>query len=133
VLTQYRAGVFPGRRRQSPAPGERADPTIWFVPTLLEVISSLHDIPAGDGYTAGPTIFAMRPWLPSAEAVVLRGDEVPEGVITSSGHHYLLEVDLAIEAVEVWSEWRAGAVPTPEEATYAVIYYGEHDAYQPVE
>jgi hypothetical protein len=74
----------------------------------------------------------MRPWLPSAEAVVLRGDAVPEGVITSSGHRYLLEVDLAIEAVEVWSEWRAGAIPTPEEATNAVIYYGEHDAYQPV-
>jgi len=103
------------------------------VPTLLEVIIGLYDIPAGDGCTAGPTIFVMRPWQPSAEAVVLSGDEVPEGVITNSGHYYLLEVDLAIEAVEVWSEWRAGAIPTPEEATYAVIYYGEHDAYQPVE
>ncbi|MEU4218074.1 hypothetical protein [Actinoplanes sp. NPDC026623] len=50
----------------------RADPRIRFVPTLLEVIGNLHDIPTGDGYTAGPTIFAVRPWLPSANAVVLR-------------------------------------------------------------
>jgi len=52
---------------------------------------------------------------------------------TESGHDYLLEVDLAREAVEVWSAWRGGAIPSPEEATLAVIYYGEHDAFQPLE
>lgn len=101
--------------------------------TLLEVVSELRDVPVGDGYSAGPTIFAKRPWTSSSEALVLRGEDVPEGVTTPSGHHYLLEVDLALEAVDVWSEWRSGAVPTPEEATSAVIHYGEHDAYQPLE
>jgi hypothetical protein len=35
--------------------------------------------------------------------------------------------------VEVWSTWRDGATPTADEATLAIIYYAEHDAYQPVE
>ncbi|MBB4763806.1 hypothetical protein [Actinoplanes digitatis] len=103
------------------------------MPSLLEVITNLHEIPLGDGHSAGPTIYAKRPWTPSTDAVVLEGDDVPDGVTTESGHHYLLEVDLAIEAVEVWSEWRAGTIPTPEEATFAVIHYGEHDAYQPLQ
>ena len=109
------------------------DLKIAVMASLLEVVSSLHDIPAGDGYSAGPTIYAKLPWTPSTDAVVLRGDDVPEGLTTESGHHYLLEVVLAIEVIEVWSEWRAGAIPTPEEATMAVIYYGEHDAYQPLQ
>lgn len=103
------------------------------VPTLLEVISRLDDIPSGDGYSPGPTIYARRPWTPSSDALVLRGDDHPDGVTTESGHDYLLEVNLAVEVVEVWSAWRSGAIPTPEEATLAVIYYGEHDAYEPPE
>lgn len=101
--------------------------------SLLEVVSSLHHVAAGDGYSAGPTIYARCPWTPSTDAVVLRGDDVPEGLTTESGHHYLLEGVLAVEVIEVWSEWRAGAVPAPTEATMAVIYYGEHDAYQPLQ
>ncbi|GAA1843915.1 hypothetical protein [Asanoa iriomotensis] len=103
------------------------------MPTLLDVISHLDDIPSGDGYSPGPTIYARRPWKPSSDALVLTGDDVPDGVTTESGHDYLLEVDLALEAVEVWSEWRDGATPTAEDATFAVLYYGEHDAYQPLE
>jgi hypothetical protein len=79
------------------------------VPSLLEVITNLPNIPLGDGHSAGPTIYAKRPWTPATDAVVLEGDDVPPGVTTESGHHYLLEVDLAGEVVEVWSEWRGGA------------------------
>ena len=38
---------------------------------------------------------------------------------------------MSVEVIRVWSEWRDGAVPTSEEATQAVIFYGEHDSYQP--
>ncbi|MEV4481864.1 hypothetical protein [Micromonospora coxensis] len=99
--------------------------------SLLEVVSSLRHSPVDVGHSAGLTIYAKRPWTPLADAVVLRGDN-REGLTTESGHHYLLEVVLAIEVVEVWSEWRHGAIPTPEEATMAVVYYGENDAYQPL-
>lgn len=97
------------------------------------MINHLHDVPPGDGFSPGLTIYARLPWTPQADAVVLRGDEVPDGVVTESGHQYLLEVDLAIEVVEVWSAWRDGATPTPEEASLAVIHYCENDAYQPVD
>lgn len=102
------------------------------MPSLLEVVTYLNDIPAGDGFSPGPTIYATKPWTLRADAVVLRGDDDPEGGTTESGHHYLLEVDLALEVIEVWSNWRSGTTPTPEEATLAVIYYAEHDAYQPL-
>lgn len=104
-----------------------------YMPTLLDVISHLDDISAGDGYSPGPTIYARRPWTFSSDALVLRGEDLPDGVTTESGHDYLLEVDLAVEAIEVWSAWRDGAAAAPEEATLAVIYYAEHDAYQPLE
>jgi len=64
---------------------------------------------------------------------VLRGADLPDGVTTNSGHRYLLEVDLANDVIEVWRAWRAGSMPTPEEATMAVIYYAQYDAYQPVD
>jgi len=47
------------------------------------------------------------------------------------GMRYFLEADIAREAISVWSEWRAGAKPTLEEAIAAVIYYAERDAYLP--
>jgi hypothetical protein len=102
------------------------------VPSLLEVITRLRDIPPGDRFSFPPTIYARTPWTSRADALVLRGDDVPNGVVTGSGHRYLLEVVLAIEVLEVWSAWRDGATPTAEEATLAVIHYGEHDAYQPL-
>jgi hypothetical protein len=100
------------------------------VPSLFEIITHLRDIPPGDGFSPGPTIYARTPWTPHADALVLRGDDVPAGVVTESGHHYLLEVDLAIDVLEVWSAWRDGATPTAEEAALAVIYYGDHDSYR---
>jgi hypothetical protein len=39
---------------------------------------------------------------------------------------------MSVEVIRLWSEWREAAVPTSEEATPAVILYGEHDAYQPL-
>ena len=101
--------------------------------SLLEIITHLDSIPSGDRLSPGPTIYALMPWSTQADAVVLTGNDVPDGVVTASDYHYLLEVDLACEAIEVWSAWRGGAKPTPEEATLAVIYYAEHDAYMPTE
>jgi hypothetical protein len=104
------------------------------MPSLLDVVAHLNDIPIGNRFEGpGPTIFARRPWAPESDALVLR-DEASDGMAsTAPGHAYLLEVDLAQEVVEVWSAWRDGATPTAQEATLAIIYYAEHDAYQPVE
>jgi hypothetical protein len=72
------------------------DHKIVVMSSLLEVITSLPSISVGDGYSAGSTIYAKRPWTPSTDAVVLEGDDLPESLTTESGHHYLLEVDLAL-------------------------------------
>jgi hypothetical protein len=81
---------------------------------------------------AAQQIYARLPWTPQADALVLRVAELPDGVTTSSGNRYLLEVNLAIDVIEVWRAWRGGAIPTPEEATLAGIHYAETDVYQPV-
>jgi hypothetical protein len=53
------------------------------VSSLLEVITTLQSISVDDGYSAGPTIYAKRPWTPPTDAVVLEGDDVPEGLTPS--------------------------------------------------
>jgi hypothetical protein len=104
------------------------------VTRLLDVVATLDAVPIDDDPdTWPPTIFARRPWSPESSALVLREAAVNGVAVAAPDHAYLLEVDLAREVVEVWSEWRSGAVPTREEATGAVIYYAEHDAYEPVE
>lgn len=44
---------------------------------------------------------------------------------------YLLGTRIAKEVIEVWSEWRDGRVPSPEDALAAVLHYAENDAYLP--
>jgi hypothetical protein len=46
---------------------------------------------------------------------------------------YLLEVELARQAIVTWSGWRAGRVPGSDDKAEAVVYYAEHDAFMPVE
>ena len=100
------------------------------VSSLLEVIAHLSDFPTGGRVSRGSTIYARKPWTPAADAVVLEGDD---GVVSGSGHDYLLEVDLVFDVLDVWSDWRGDVTPSAEEAALAVIYYAEHDAYQPTD
>jgi hypothetical protein len=86
--------------------------------TLRDVIDCL------DEFGAGETIFAESP-TPTARAAVAPDDAAPTGL------RYLLEVDLAREAIEVWQTWRPGQTPTLEDKLAAVIYYAEHDAWLP--
>jgi len=48
---------------------------VGVVPTLLEVIVQLADIPASDRYARGPTIYARQPWALSSDALVLSGND----------------------------------------------------------
>jgi hypothetical protein len=84
---------------------------------LRDVIAMLSEIPDDNP----PTIYAKEPWTPDSEAILL-----PWRVPTTNapaGFAYFLEVELAKEAIEVWSAWRAGAKPSIDEATRAVLYY----------
>jgi len=63
----------------------------------------------------------------SPAVVVMEGEPIPANLA------YLLEVSLAAEVLEVWSDWRAGRAPSPSEAVAAVEWYADHDAYLPVD
>ncbi|MEU0548771.1 hypothetical protein [Micromonospora sp. NPDC005979] len=84
----------------------------------------LSEVVQGLGQLDGGVIYASRPWLADSVAEI-HDDEQP------TRQEYLLEVDLAQEVLVVWSLWRDGRQPTALEAVGAVIYYAEHDAYQP--
>jgi hypothetical protein len=101
--------------------------------SLIEVIATLDAIPPADGYEVGPTIFARKPWTPQSDAIVMRERAANLVAPTAPDYAYLLEGDLAVEVIEVWSEWRGGVVPTQVQAAQAVIHYAEHDAYEPLD
>lgn len=88
---------------------------------------TLQDVVQGLSAAADDaTLYAARPWTAQSEAVVAIEDHPPTDLA------YMLEVGLAREAIQVWSEWRQGASPSPQEACAAVVFYAEHDAYLPV-
>jgi hypothetical protein len=98
---------------------------------LVDVISSLDDLPVLEAADVAPTIFARKPWTPASPCLVLAEEAVDGRASSAPDHAYLLEVDLAREVLAVWSDWRSGVAPSPDEAARAVIYYAEHDAYEP--
>lgn len=101
--------------------------------SLLDIVRNLDGFEIADRFEIGPTIFAVAPWTPASAAVVL-AEDVVGGVAPSRPEcAYVLEVEIAKEVLEVWSSWRGGATPTPEEAALAVLHYATHDAYQPTD
>ena len=100
--------------------------TLTTLGELLEAIDTLDPeltlfAPASRPLSAG------SPGLVAAE-----GDEPVQGVADKELGH-LLEVELAREAIEVWSAWRNGQAPTREERVAAVIFYADYDTYLPAE
>lgn len=89
--------------------------------SLIHLIRRLAELPDG------ATIYAAHPWTDGAVGTVANWTEPPPDLA------YLLEVELAKDVIEAWSEWRNGQVPSDHEACQAVIYDAEHDAYEPVE
>jgi hypothetical protein len=90
------------------------------VTRLLDVVADLPTAPPD------AVVVAVSPWSMESEAYVVAGEsDAPAGAT------YMLEVSLAVEAIEIWSQWRNGRVPTPQDACEAVLYYASKDAYQP--
>ncbi len=94
--------------------------------TLQEVVDGLSALPADH------TIYARHPWSCDSVAIVVEED-AGGGRAEADGYRYLLEVDLAVEVLEVWTAWRHGATPTAEDRCRAVLHYAENDTYLPVE
>jgi hypothetical protein len=73
-------------------------------------------------------IYAVPPFAPESDATISTVDDEDH---SQAGFAYLLDVTLARDVLDVWSNWRGGRHPTSEEAVKAVIYYAKRDAYEP--
>ena len=96
--------------------------------TLSEVLLALREL---DGAL---TIFCEGGLSGDRSSRAIICEESESGAQTcpdDSGLTYLLEVDTAIEVIEVWSAWRDGRSPTPQERVEAVLYYAANDAFLP--
>lgn len=45
----------------------------------------------------------------------------------------VLGVERARDAIAVWSAWRGGLIPSPEDRFRAVMFYSQHGTYFPLE
>lgn len=100
--------------------------TFWL---LINVIDGLEG--ADDSLPRSLCIYAEggANASPNSPAVVCPGDEqggfdCPRDPALS----YVLMVQQAKECVGVWSEWRGGQRPTPQDKLAAVMYYSRNDA-----
>jgi hypothetical protein len=87
-----------------------------------------------DSFDADQTIYVQsdRPIGADSEVVVDFYSDDGEPPPSAAGMTYLLEVSIARDVLRVWSEWRNGGTPSTNEMVGAVVYYAEHDAFQPV-
>jgi hypothetical protein len=94
--------------------------------TLREVVARI------DEFADDETIYAESA-SPTARAAVAA--EPADGSVppTAAGLTYLLEVDVAREAIAVWCAWRPDRAPTLDDQLAAVTYYAENDAWLPIE
>jgi hypothetical protein len=99
------------------------------MPTLLDLVAALQHVPPSDRFEVGPAIFAVPPWTEGSDATVLNEDWVESP--SHPGFRLVLEVSIAREVLEVWSAWRSGATPSPEQAVEAILFYATNDAYLP--
>lgn len=70
--------------------------SVHVVPQLMQLLSEPDVLPTD------AVLYAVRPWTAGTDAVLIEGDKAPDG------YEHLLEVDLVLEVLEVWSAWRGG-------------------------
>jgi hypothetical protein len=93
--------------------------------TLREAINQLEKL--GDSLT----IYATKAevWDLDGPVALLQEEDTPELAEQPEDLSYFLEVSIAKEVLEVWSEWRNEALPSEAERLQAVVYYATNDAY----
>ena len=95
--------------------------------TLAEILNDLEAI------DDDMTIYADKNpiWSASSRTIVCLEDDVEQLHDGAGSLSYLLEVHLAKDAVQGWSDERDGRTPTTTDKCEAVIYYAENDTYLP--
>jgi hypothetical protein len=96
--------------------------------TLRDLVA---DLDALDGEL---TIYADGGVNATASSSAVAALEPEDGTLPpeATGLEYVLEVDLAREAVGVWREWRDGREPSVDDKVRALLHYAKYDDYLPV-
>lgn len=71
------------------------------------------------------TICVRKPWTGDAECVVISFEGKLPSTTRKAGFEYFLEVDVALEVLEVFGDRR----PSLDERLELLIYYATNDAY----
>ena len=103
--------------------------------TLLAVLDQLSDYNDSVRYCSA-VIYAEAGTEsdPDAQCIVCPGDNNDSFVCPLNPNLYeVLMVQLAKDAIEVWSLWRENQQPTPLDKFKAVMFYAQNDAYLPVD
>ena len=92
--------------------------------TLAELIGKI------DNFDDKLTIYAEKNpiWTINSQAIICAQSEDGQIIDEPTDLRYFLEIDVAKEVIQVWSEW-SGRKPTIEDKCAAIIYYAEYDAY----
>ena len=72
-------------------------------------------------------------WTPDSPAYVIRIPEYSDLQALGPIRDYFLEVFVARDVLEDWSELRGSRRPTIDEMCEALIYYAKHDAQIPLD
>lgn len=88
-----------------------------------------------DEFADEDAIYISRESPVNAEtnATVSTIDDDGAPLVAMESMTYLLEISIARDVLQVWSEWRGGRNPSIHEKVAAVVYYADTDAFLPVE
>jgi hypothetical protein len=103
--------------------------------TLFELIQCLDELEDSDG--SHPLVIYAQHGADagrrSPALVCPRGEGDSPACPLDSSLLEVLSVGQAREVIRVWSAWRGGLTPSPEDRFNAVMFYSRHGAFFPLE
>ena len=103
--------------------------------TLFEILQGLDGFEESD--PSSPLVIYAQGGAEAARTspavVCRRSEESGPACPLDPSLTEVLGVEQAREAMEVWSSWRGGVVPSPEERFRAVLFYAQQGAFLPLE
>lgn len=103
--------------------------------TLFELIQGLDELEDSD--RSHPLVLYAQNGADAGRGnpalVCPRGEEGSPVCPLDRSLSEVLGVEQALEAIQVWSAWRGGVTPSPEERFRAVMFSAVHGAFLPLE
>ncbi len=103
--------------------------------TLIEILQRLDEFDDSDP-SAPLVIYALggaKAARKSPARVCPRAEASGSSCALDPSLTEVLGVAQAREVLEVWSSWRGGEVPSPEDRYRAVLFFSQHGAFFPLE